>query len=419
MADRRLSICIRLALYADLRMIWHRQVSGYCLLTQDRKFSVRPKALLAQAQADAEDTAEDTVVQLTVAQLDEERQSPNHTSPFTVAWCLLHAMEQRATHVGHVQRNEWAICGKNYNAREDQRMKILLIGGSGFVSGTLATVALAAGHTVAAVTRGQRPLGAGVTSLIADRRDRAAFAEAITAQRQSWDLVVDCIGYEVADAEQDVALFRELAKQLVFISTDFVYDPAHRRFPQGEASEHYLSDGYGGKKRQCEIALQQSDTGNMAWTVVRPCHIYGPGSLLGCLPMHGRDPDLITKLQRGEPLTLVGGGHFLQQPIYGADLARTILSCAGNANAYGQIYVTAGPEIIESRAFYQLIGEILGVTVQINELPVQQFLAENPDRHSFCCHRIYDMRKLRDHGLYVPDTPLAEGLRAHVESMVA
>ena len=93
-------------------------------------------------------------------------------------------------------------------------MKILLIGGSGFVSGTLATVALAAGHTVAAVTRGQRPLGAGVTSLIADRRDRAAFAEAITAQRQSWDLVVDCIGYEVADAEQDVALFRELGLYL-------------------------------------------------------------------------------------------------------------------------------------------------------------------------------------------------------------
>ncbi len=298
-------------------------------------------------------------------------------------------------------------------------MKLLLIGGSGFVSGTLATVALAAGHTVAAVTRGQRALAAGVTPIVADRRDRATFAQAIAAADQQWDLVIDCIGYEVADAEQDVAVFRDLAKQLVFISTDFVYDPAQRRFPQTEESDHYLSDGYGGKKRQCEIVLQQSDTGKMAWTVVRPCHIYGPGSLLGCLPLHGRDPDLIAKLQQGEALTLVGGGHFLQQPIYAADLARTILSCGGNTNCHQQIYVTAGPDIIESRTFYQLIGEILGVEVKINELPVQQFLAENPDRHSFCCHRIYDMRKLRGHGLYVPDTPLAEGLRAHVESMVA
>lgn len=297
-------------------------------------------------------------------------------------------------------------------------MKILLIGGSGFVSGTLARMAHEQGHQVWAVTRGQRTLIEGVTPIMADRRDRATFAEVIAAQKQHWDLVVDCIGYEVADAEQDIAVFRDFTKQLVFISTDFVYDPAHRHFPQGEESDHYLSDGYGGKKRQCEIALQQSDTGNMAWTVVRPCHIYGPGSLLGCLPMHGRDPDLIAKLQRGEPLMLVGGGHFLQQPIYAADLARTILSCGGNNNSHAQIYVTAGPDIIESRAFYQIIGEILGVAVKINELPVQQFLAEQPDRHSFCCHRIYDMDKLRGHGLYVPDTPLAEGLRAHVESML-
>lgn len=297
-------------------------------------------------------------------------------------------------------------------------MKILLIGGSGFVSGTLADLALAAGHTVWAVTRGQRPLDAGVTPIVADRRDRSAFADAIAAQAQSWDLVVDCIGYEAADAEQDVTLFRDRAKQLVFISTDFVYDPAYRAFPQTEESNHYLTDGYGGKKRQCEQILQQSDTGEMAWTVVRPCHIYGPGSLLGCLPLHGRDPELIAKLQRGETLTLIGGGHFLQQPIYAADLARTILSCAGNTNCHGQIYVTAGPDIVESKDFYQIIGDILDVKVTIAELPVQQFLAENPDRASFCCHRIYDMSKLREHGLYVPDTPLTDGLRTHVESML-
>lgn len=298
-------------------------------------------------------------------------------------------------------------------------MNILVIGGSGFVSGTLTDVALNAGHTVWAVTRGQRSLSEGVTPIIADRRDQQAFAAAIAASNQEWDLVVDCIGFEVADAEQDVAVFRERAKQLVFVSTDFVYDPAHRTFPQTEESDHYLSDGYGGKKRQCELILAQSDTGEMAWTVLRPCHIYGPGSLLGCLPQHGRDPDLIEKMQQGEPLGLVGGGHFLQQPILAADLAQTILSCAGNPNCHGEIYLTAGPDIVESRKFYEIIGEILNVGVTIEEIPVQAFLAENPDRASFCCHRIYAMQKLRDHGLHVPATPLAEGLRDHVESLLA
>lgn len=298
-------------------------------------------------------------------------------------------------------------------------MKILLIGGSGFVSGTLARLARDQGHQVWAVTRGQRSLVDGVTAVVADRRARTAFATAIQALDLTWDLVVDCIGFDAADAEQDVAVFRTRARQLVFISTDFVFDPARRRFPQGEESEYYLADGYGGKKRQCELALQQSDSGAMAWTVLRPCHIYGPGSLLGCLPNHGRDPELLDKIQRGETLQLVGGGYFLQQPILAADLAQTILSCAGNPNCHQQIYMTAGPEIIESKQYYQIIGEILGAPVPIGELSVQQFLADHPDRASFCCHRIYDLSKLRDHGLHVPATPIAVGLRQQVESLRA
>ncbi|MCB0125581.1 MAG: NAD-dependent epimerase/dehydratase family protein [Caldilineaceae bacterium] len=297
-------------------------------------------------------------------------------------------------------------------------MNILLIGGSGFVSGTLAEQALAQGHSVAAVTRGQRAMTAGVAPVTVDRRDRAAFAAAIAAQNQQWDLVVDCIGYEAADAEQDVAVFRDRAKQLVFISTDFVYDPARRLFPQTEETDFYLRDGYGGQKRECEVTLAQSDTGSLAWTVVRPCHIYGPGSLLGCLPLHGRDPELLDKMRRGDTLTLVGGGHFLQQPILAADLARTILSCAGNSSCHGEIFLTAGPDIVESSEFYRIIGDILGVEATIAELPVQQFLAENPDRASFCCHRIYDLSKLRNAGLHVPSTPLREGLQRHVESLL-
>ena len=300
-----------------------------------------------------------------------------------------------------------------------KQLQILLIGGSGFVSGTLARTALAAGHRVWTVTRGQRGLVDGVTPILADRRDSQALRNALDQANQQWDLVVDCIGYEPADAQQDVELFRTRARQLVFISTDFVYDPAHRTFPQGEESEHYLADGYGGKKRQCELVLLNSDPGALQWTVVRPCHIYGPGSLLGCLPLHGRDPDLLAKLQRREPLQLIGGGHFLQQPILAADLAQTILSCAGNAHCHQQIYLTAGPDIIESKHYYEIIADVLGVSAMIEEIPLTPFLLDHPDRHSFACHRIYDMNKLRAHGLHVPATPIITGLRQHVKSLLS
>jgi nucleoside-diphosphate-sugar epimerase len=293
---------------------------------------------------------------------------------------------------------------------------LLILGGSGFVSGTLARRALAQGHQVWTVTRGQRALPDGVTPIVVDRRDREAFARAIADLDRSWDFVVDCIGYEPDDARQDIEVFRTRTNHLVFISTDFVFDPAKRRFPQAEVGD-YVSGGYGGKKRLCEEVLEQADSGSMAWTVVRPCHIYGPGSQLGCLPRHSRDPELISKLQAGQPLELVGGGRFLQHPILARDLADLLLSVHGQAHTHGQIYLAAGPEYVESRTYYAIIADLLGVELRVVEVPIDAHLAAHPEAAPFLCHRLYDLHKLHASGLAVPSTPLEQGLREHVDSM--
>lgn len=296
-------------------------------------------------------------------------------------------------------------------------MNILILGGSGFVSGTLARLALARGHAVWTVTRGQRPPQAGVTALPADRHDPAAFHQAIRSAGVTWDLAVDCIAFSPVDTRQDLAELAGLAAHLVFISSDFVYHPARRRFPQPEDPAEYLEDGYGGLKRQAELVLSQAENPGLAWTVLRPCHIYGPGSLLGCLPAHGRDPQLIQRLRAGQPLELVGGGHFLQQPLLAGDLAETILSLAGSPAAAGQTFNVAGPEMVESREYYRLVAEILGVALEVRELPVDPFRAAHPEAASFLCHRIYDLIRLAACGACVPATPLRDGLRAQVSAL--
>ncbi len=297
--------------------------------------------------------------------------------------------------------------------------KILIIGGSGFLSGTLARLALQRNDQVWAVTRGKRSLPPGVKGVVVDRHDDQAFRSAINSLNLQWDLVVDCIAFDPDDIRQDAAILPDLCDHLVFISTDFVYDPAGRSFPQGEESDSIIVDGYGGKKRQAELALLAADTGKMGWTILRPCHIYGPGSQLGCLPEHGRDPRLIDRLRGGETLRLVGGGHFLQQPILARDLAETILSVAGNPAANRQIFCAAGPKFVESREYYRIIAELLGVGLKIEELNGQNYLREHPESAPFLCHRIYDMSKLRSAGCAVPNTPLEVGLREQVISMTA
>jgi nucleoside-diphosphate-sugar epimerase len=295
--------------------------------------------------------------------------------------------------------------------------RILILGGSGFLSGTLARRAVAAGHQVWTVTRGQRALPAGVTPLVADRHDPGALDHALAAVQSDWDVVIDCIAYDPADIRQDLALLRERTAHLIFVSTDFVYDPAQRRLPQAEEPAVYTTTGYGGKKRLCELALSEGDTGAMQWTVARPCHIYGPGSLLGCLPLHGRDPQLLDRLRAGEPLRLAGGGYFLQQPILARDLADSLLSMAGWPAVYGQIFNVVGPDTVESRTYYQIIADLLGVPLQVEEMPVGELLAERPETAPFLCHRLYDLSKLRASGISVPSTPLVEGLREHVLSL--
>jgi nucleoside-diphosphate-sugar epimerase len=259
-----------------------------------------------------------------------------------------------------------------------------------------------------------------VTSLICDRRDRDAFAGLIGELPQSWDLAVDCIGFEVADAQQDIDLFCDRADRFVFVSTDFVYEPGARQVPQGEESDYFQAPGsYGGNKRLCELEFVNADTGAMGWTVLRPCHIYGPGSQLGCLPMHSRDPDLIATLRAGMPLRLAGGGTFLQQPILARDLADLILSVPGNEASPGEIYCAAGPDVIESRAYYRIIADHLGLSLAVEEMAVQPYLEANPNAVNFLCHRVYDLTKLSASGLTVPSTSMIQGLGEHVDSLLA
>ncbi|MEI8386028.1 MAG: NAD-dependent epimerase/dehydratase family protein [Verrucomicrobiota bacterium] len=296
-------------------------------------------------------------------------------------------------------------------------MRVLIIGGSGFLSGTLARVAASLGHAVTVVTRGQRPVPAGVEAVMVDRTDRAGFARCIAGLDTRWDLVADAICFTPDDAIQDVEVFAGRTDRLVMVSTDFVYDPNQRKIPQTEHAETYALSDYGGLKRQAEVVLEQTSTKVLPWTILRPSHIYGPGSLPGCLPLHGRDPELVGHILAGRPLRLVGGGVFLQHPIFAPDLAETILSAAVNPAATGRTFNVAGPEVIESRAYYRVLAALLGREVIIEDVPANGFLASDPDKAPFCCDRVYDLTALRSAGINLPATRLEDGLQRQLETL--
>ena len=303
------------------------------------------------------------------------------------------------------------------------KKKALIIGGSGGLSGRLAVMA-SQQYEVWAVTRGKRPLPQGIHHIAADRDNPTAFASAILETDMTWDVVFDCICMNEFHAKQDLEVLSNVTNRLVVISTDSVYDPAHKRTPQTEEGIFIEETGspsqcsYAGNKRKMEHVFLDSfdtDTCDMQTTIFRPGHIYGPGFLLGCFPEHSREEGLPDRIVRGEILSLVGGGIYLTQPIFVDDLAQAMLDCVSQNKTHNQIFCIGGPEAVENRCYYEIIGKLLGKEVTIREIPLTGYVEKHPEYAGHLCHRIYDLSKLQNAGVPHPTTTLEEGLQTTVK----
>lgn len=291
-------------------------------------------------------------------------------------------------------------------------MNLLILGGSGQLSGRIAELALAQGHVVWTLTRGVRPLPAGVHALTADREDAASVRGAIEGANTRWDACIDCTGRTPQSAAQCVEIISHFTERFVVVSTDSVYHPAFKTVPQDESNEHYLTDGgYGATKRLMEEVFIAS---NLNYTIFRPGHIFGKGFQLGCYPEHTRQPDLLEHLRAGKPVRLVGGGEFLIHPVYVDDLALAILDCIDKPACFRQVFCIASPDVVTNAEYYRVIGRLIGCGVTIETIPLEGYLEAHPQYSGHLCNRCYDLTKLRKAGVRMPCTSLEDGLREQI-----
>lgn len=268
----------------------------------------------------------------------------------------------------------------------------------------------------------QSPIPEDVHALTCDAHDLAALRAALASAQLQWDAALDCICRDAASASVDLSVLPAFTNRLLVISTDSVYHPAYKRVPQDETGVYLHDGGYGSSKRQMEEVFLDAAAHSespFAWTIFRPGHIFGAGSQVGCFPEHSRQPDLIARMKRGEPLRLVGGGKFLIHPIYVDDLCRVLLESIPVSTALNEIFCIGGPDIVSNAAYYLLLGEILNVPVSIEEIPLAGYLEAHPQFSGHLCHRAYSLEKLRRTGIALPGTPLRAGLQKQVEWLLS
>lgn len=163
-------------------------------------------------------------------------------------------------------------------AQSSQGMKILVLGGTGFIGPHLVKYAMERGHRVTLFNRGRTNthLFPDAEKLVGDRNDDLSALEG-----RRWDAVIDNSGYTPHQLDLSVSLLRNACDQFLFTSTrsvytDFTRDVMDEDAPVGPRDIPESEwEGYGPNKVLAERVVQE---GFGARTLItRPPVIVGPG----------------------------------------------------------------------------------------------------------------------------------------------
>ena len=241
-------------------------------------------------------------------------------------------------------------------------MKVLFIGGTGFISSAVSRLAVARGIELFHLNRGQRVSDTpGVQTIIADVHQPDQARQALADQQ--WDAVVDWIAFTADDIERDLALFRGRTKQFIFISSASAYQkpPSHPIITESTPlyNPYWL---YSRNKIACELRLGQAyREEGFPITIVRPSLTYDRSNVP--IAIGGWNSyTLIDRIKTGRPIIVHGDGSSLWVNTHSEDFARGFVGLLGNAQAIGHAFHITSDEVLTWNQIYTTIAEAAGVS---------------------------------------------------------
>ncbi len=282
-------------------------------------------------------------------------------------------------------------------------MKLLFIGGYGNISWHCTKQALELGHEVWILNRGmthnsRRKPPRGVLEIIADIRDENAVSTALKGME--FDVVADFICYNAQHALTDVELFKNIAKQFIFISSTANYQKPHSQLPYKEDTP--LTNcgwDYSKNKIECEkVFLDAFKTQNFPVTIVRPGHTYD--TLIPEAVGNG-DWTVANRILENKPIVVHGDGSTLWTLTHAEDFARAFVCLLGNTKTIGEAYHITSDEWLTWREITQYLASALGVEKpKVVYIPSEIIAQNNPALgigllgHKTWCD-IYDNSKIK------------------------
>ncbi|QQQ00222.1 SDR family oxidoreductase [Lysobacter enzymogenes] len=223
-----------------------------------------------------------------------------------------------------------ALPGGALAAAKPQPLKLLVLGGTGFLGPHFVEAARKRGHTLTLFNRGKtnpdKFSGEDYRDIEQLHGDRKTDLSALEGERK-WDAVLDTSAYIPADVTRSAKLLAPKVRQYLLVSTISVYAkndvPSEETSPLAVLSDPNVTEvtgeTYGGLKALCEKAAEAELPGRT--TVVRPGLIVGPGD----------NSDRFTywpaRAERGGEILAPGSAQDPTQFIDVRDLAAFLLAC--------------------------------------------------------------------------------------------
>lgn len=310
--------------------------------------------------------------------------------------------------------------------------QVLITGATGFLGGAMALALADAGARVRALARSthkaERLRQRGIEVVPGDITDFESLQRAAAGCERVFHVAVSygsLAQQRAANVEGTRLVARAAAEagaeRILHISSIAVYGN-HVRGLVSESTP--LAPGafaYAISKTEGERALIDAcSAGDLAYTILRPGMIYGPGSQPWTAQM--------VKLARLRPTPWLGDGSGTTHPIYVDDVVGLALVAADHAAARGQIFnVTPDPAPTWRTflgAYQHLLGHdrwlgvppalMRGLTRLIGPLtPKHSMLRDAPEMIDFATQQTtFSMQKARDLLSWQPATDLEAGIRS-------
>jgi nucleoside-diphosphate-sugar epimerase len=260
-------------------------------------------------------------------------------------------------------------------------MRILLIGGTGFIGPHVVRLLSEAGHHVTLFHRGRTEgeATAGVPHIHGDRDRLADFRDEFA--RLAPEVVVDMVPYTDGQARAVQDTFRGVARRVVALSSGDVYRAYGivRRTEDGPPEPVPLTEAASLRTRLFQergptprdpadplrwlddyekILVEQAVLGDpdLVGTVLRLPAVYGPGD-----PQRRLWP-YVKRMDDGRPVILLAEGLACWRWTRGyvEDVARAVTAAIFNDRAAGRVYNVGEPDALTEADWVRAIGEAAG-----------------------------------------------------------